>query len=192
MYDLDESESESENTRVVKVPVYENLTEEEPPADYDDLALILDRLTVDAMPVFSGRINVSTASPHVLATIEELTEEEVDAIVTARVELDGLEKATPAWLLTQNVLDEAKFRMLLEGKDLLDAKAGGIITTKSSVYRVEALGYADHLGVVERVNVVFEMRGPIAQVLYHRNLTGLGPAFTPHGIDKRTVTDEAQ
>jgi hypothetical protein len=38
---------------------------------------------------------------------------------------------------------------------------------------------------VERLDVVFEMRGPIPQVLYQRSLTGLGPSYNPHGIDRR-------
>ncbi|MFH1417749.1 MAG: hypothetical protein ABII12_05610, partial [Planctomycetota bacterium] len=62
----------------------------------------------------------------------------------------------------------------------------------SSVFRVETIGYADHVGVVERLNVVFELRGPIAQVLYHRNLTGLGPAYTPHGLERRGITDQSE
>jgi type II secretory pathway component PulK len=187
--DLDETETASENAEeesaVSATPTYANLTDEEPPGTLEDLPLILDRLTVDAVPGYSGRINVSTASREVLATIEELTEEEIDAIMQTRPEVPGEELATPAWLLTQGVLDETKFRMLLDGRDLAEPKAGGIITTKSSVYRAEAVGYADNLGVIERIQVVFEMRGPIAQVLYHRNLTPLGPAYSPHGIEKR-------
>ncbi len=187
--DLDETETASENAEeesaASSTPTYTNLTDEEPPGTYEDLPLILDRLTVDAVPGYSGRINVSTASREVLATIAELTEEEIDAIMQTRPEVAGEELATPAWLLTQGVLDETKFRMLLDGRELAEPRAGGIITAKSSVFRAEAVGYADNLGVIERIQVVFEMRGPIAQVLYHRNLTPLGPAYSPHGIEKR-------
>lgn len=186
--DLQQSESASEKTPKVKLPTYQNLTDEEPPGTYETLPRILDLLTASPMPTFSGRINVSTAPREVLATIQELSDAEVEAIVAARREATGVEKATPAWLLTKGALSETKFRMLLDGADLLTPKAGGIITTKSSVYRAEALGYADHLGVVERINVAFEMRGPIAQVLYYRNLTGLGPAYNPHGVEQRGPT----
>ncbi|HVP13781.1 MAG TPA: hypothetical protein VMV94_21575 [Phycisphaerae bacterium] len=183
--DEEQSENASEKPRTLKLPTYQNLTDEVPPGTPETLPLILDRLTVAPMPAFTGRINFSTAPREVLSAIEELTEADVDAIVAARRELTGVEKATPAWLVTKHVLDENKFRVLLDGKDMIEPRPGGIITSKSSVYRVEALGYADHLGVVERINVVFEMRGPIAQVLYQRNLTGLGPAYNPHGIDRR-------
>jgi len=184
--DLEQTTSApEEEVRVVRVPVYENLTEAEPPGTIEMLSLILDRLTVDPLPTFAGRINVSTAPREVLSAIEELTDEEVEAIVTTRRELTGLEMATPAWLLTRGVLDEGKFRMLLDGTALLDPKPGGLLTAKSSVYRAESVGYADHLGVVERLLVVFEMRGPIVQVLYRRDLGGLGPAYMPHGIERR-------
>ena len=190
--DLEQSESTSEKQSSFQLPVYQDLTEEEPPGSYEGLPLILDRLTVDATPVYAGRINVSTASRAVLSTIQELTDEEIDAIVSARSEVSGEERATPAWLLSSGALDETKFRMLLDGKDLMEPVAGGIITARSSVFRVESIGYADHLGVVERLNVVFELRGPIAQVLYHRNLTGLGPAYTPHGLERRGITDQSE
>ncbi|MBN2560749.1 MAG: general secretion pathway protein GspK [Phycisphaerae bacterium] len=172
--DLDQSGSASENVPSSSRPVYQNLTEEEPPCSYDDLPLILDRLTVEVVPMFRGRINVSTAPREVLAMLDELTDEELDALADARPEVTGKEKATPAWLVTQGVLDEYKFRQILDK-----------ITTKSSVYRIESVGYADHVGVVERLNVVLEMSGPIAQVLYYRNLRGLGPAYTPHGEERR-------
>ena len=178
--DLELTEMESENTPAQPRPEYHNLTEEEPPCSYEDLPLILDRLTVDVVPAYVGRINVSTASFEVLATIEELTDEELDAIVAARPELTGEEKATPAWLVAQNVLDEYKFRQILDK-----------ITTRSSVYRIESVGYADHLGVVERLNIVVEMRGPIAQVLYYRNLGSLGPSYTPHGEEKRGLKNRS-
>lgn len=172
--DLDQTGDRSENSPAPSRTVYQNLTEEDPPGSYADLPLLLDRLSAETVPLFLGRINVSTAPREVLATIEGLTEAEVDAMITARKELTGEERATPAWLLINDVLDEYKFRQILSK-----------ITTKSSVFRIESVGYADHVGVVERLNVVVEMRGPIAQVLYYRNLGDLGPAYTPHGDERR-------
>jgi hypothetical protein len=166
----------------------------EPPGSVENMALILDRLTANqaaGFGEFKGRINVSTAPREVLATLKALhpkiTDAEIDALVAARRSLSGVEKATPAWLRTKNVLDERKFRELMDG-DLPAPKAGGVITTRSSVFRVEAVGYADHLGVVERINEVFKVVDPVTratQVIYHRNLTGLGPAYNPHGIERR-------
>ena len=104
----------SENQGPPSAPVYENLTEEEPPGTHEDLPLILDRLTANPSPFFQGRINVSTAPREVLAMIDELTEEELDAIVDARPELRSEDKSSPAWLLTQGVLSENKFRKIMD------------------------------------------------------------------------------
>jgi hypothetical protein len=168
----------SENNRATSQPVYTDLTPEPPPGTIEDLPLILDRLTVQPTPVIQGRININTAPREVLLTIDGLSEDDVNAIVAARPEVPSADRATPAWLLSQNVIDLYKFRRILDK-----------ITTSSSVFRAEAVGYADNVGVIQRVNVVWEMRGPIPQVIYKRNLTGLGPAYNPYGEEIRGITD---
>lgn len=166
----------SENRTTPRLPEFKDLTADPPPGVVDDLPMILDRMTVFPLPVLGGRININTAPREVLASIEALTDEQLDAIVAARPNLQSEDKATPAWLLTQDVIDEYTFRRIIDG-----------LTTSSAAYRVEAIGYADHLGVVRRINTVFEMRGPIAQVLYRRDLTSLGPAFNPYGEERREL-----
>ena len=52
-----------------------------------------------------------------------------------------------------------------------------LITARSTRFRVDALGYGDHIGTVSRIEAVVEMRGPIGQVVYYRDLTTLGTAF---------------
>ena len=157
-----------------KLPVYQNLTSEPPPGTLDKLPQILDRLTVNPTPMIQGRININTAPREVLLTLDGLAEEDVDAIVVARAELKSEEKATPAWLLSKANLDLYKFRRIFDA-----------ITTTGSVFRAEAVGYADHVGAMARVNTVFEMRGPIPQVLYTRNLAPLGPSYNPYGEERR-------
>ena len=174
--DQDGASGGSENQGSGRPPVFQDLTEEEPPGSVEDLPLLLDRLTVSRSPFFQGRINVSTAPREVLALVDGLAERDAEAIVSARRELRNEDMNSPAWLLTQGVLDEATFRRILDR-----------ITTKSSVYRIESVGYADHLGVVERLMMVIQMRGPIPQVLYYRNLNNLGTAYTPHGEERREL-----
>lgn len=176
--DLDQARGASEKKPKAKQPVYQNLTATIPPGTPEDLPLILDRLTVQPSPMFTGRINVGTAPRPVLAMIEQLTDEELEAIVAARRELTPEERATPAWLLTRSVIDENRFRQILDK-----------LATTSSVFRIESVGYADHVGVVERINVVLEMRGPVPQVLYQRNLGSLGVAYRPHGEETRGVRE---
>ena len=176
--DLSQSGEASENPPANKPPEFKDLTEIPPPGTFEDLPLILDRLTTDPVPMFTGRINVNTAPREVLATIEELTADEIEAIVAARTALAPEERSTAAWLVRNNVLDLHKFRWILPK-----------LATKSSVFQVESVGYADHAGVMDRINVIFEMRGPIAQVIYTRNLDELGTAYTPHGEDIRAAQD---
>lgn len=177
--DQDETGRGSENPRS-PAPVYQNLTEDEPPGEYSDLPGILDTLTVAATPFFQGRINVSTAPREVLAMLDDLTIEEVDAIVEARRELRDEDKSSAAWLLTEGVMDENKFRGILDK-----------ITTRSSTYRIESVGFADHIGVVERILYVIQMRGPMAQVLYYRNMNELGTAYNPYGNEGRELKNRS-
>lgn len=162
-------------------PVFTNLTDEEPPGTLEDLPVLLDKLTVSPSPILPGRINVSTAPREVLGMLELLTPEEVEMIVTTRQGLDSATKSSPAWLVTQGVISEYKFRRILDD-----------ITTKSSVFRMEAVGFADNIGVVERFMVIVQMRGPVAQVMYYRNLNSLGMAYTPHGDEIRGPQEQAK
>lgn len=157
-----------------------NLTDEIPPGQATDLPVILDRLTTDVRPVFVGRINVAVAPREVLATLPELSTTEIDAIASNRGGLSGDDKRTPAWLLTQGLVSERKFRKLLPK-----------LTASSSTFSVDAVGFGDHVGVTKRIGAVIEMRGPIGQVLYYRDLTPLGPAYTPHGEETRSVVRES-
>ncbi len=161
-------------------PVFVDLTPDPPPGDISDLPLILDLLTTDPVPGYLGRINVVTAPREVLATLEPLTDEDLDAITAARADLESSAMTTPAWLLTEGVIDEYTFRRILP-----------LITASSITYRVEAVGFAAHVGVVRRISTVFEMRGPIAQVLYQRDLSGLGAAYNPYGEEQRGFADRA-
>ncbi|MEK6643676.1 MAG: hypothetical protein AABZ08_07175 [Planctomycetota bacterium] len=164
-----------------KAPVFKDLTPTPPPGTYDDLPQILDRLTVNPAPFLTGRINVSTAPREVLAAIEELSPEQVTAIAAARSTLRPEDRTTAAWLLRSNAISENKFRQIFNK-----------ITTGSSAFTIESVGYADHTGVVERINVVLEMRGPMPQYLYTRNLAKLGPAYRPHGIEQRGTTERVR
>ncbi len=174
--DSDDPSAKGPTTRpgAGRKPPLTNLTDEIPPATIADLPVLLDVLTTDPLPIFAGRINVNTAGRAVLSALEGLSEEDVEAIVSGRARLSGDDKATPAWLLTQGVISERRFRELLPR-----------LTTQSSTFSVDSLGFADHVGTVKRMATVFEMRGPIGQVLYTRDLTPLGPAYSPHGEETR-------
>lgn len=52
-----------------------------------------------------------------------------------------------------------------------------MISARGTRYRVDVLGYADHVGTMARIETIIEMRGPVAQIVYQRDLTTLGTNF---------------
>lgn len=113
-----------------------------------------------------GLININTAPELVLRCVPGLAEEEVAAIVARRAELDALTKSTTAWLVTEGVIGVEKY-----------VEIAPKICARGTQFTVEALGYADHVGMVTRIQVIYDMRGPLAQTMYYRDLTQLGGSF---------------
>lgn len=136
------------------------------PFELDDFPRIVDRCTYNPSPELVGQINVNTAPPAVLRCLTPLSEEEVATVVEKRVGLSPEDKRTTAWLLTQGVLTGEKY-------DLIEP----MVTARGLQFTAEAIGYADHIGQRTRLQVVFEMRGPVPQILYYRDLTNLGVTF---------------
>ena len=59
---------------------------------------------------------------------------------------------------------------------LYDAVAD-LITARGLQFTVEVIGYGDHLGSRTRLQIVFELRGPVPQIVYYRDLTALGVTY---------------
>lgn len=139
-----------------------------PPGTVDDLPAILNRLTTQPIPLSAGRININTAPKPVLMALTELSEEQVNALVATRAALEPDQKSTPAWLVTEGIISLARLRAILPR-----------ITSSSATFAVESVGFADHVETSKRLYMILEMRGPIGQVLYYQDLTGVGPAYHP-------------
>ena len=56
-----------------------------------------------------------------------------------------------------------------------------------AIKTIEALGFADHIGTVTRLQVLVDLVGPIAQTIYYRDLSNLGGHFTIREEDKENV-----
>lgn len=129
------------------------------------LPALLDRTTTlkpDAGALV-GLINVNTAPRLVLQCIDGLTEDQIEAILETREQLSREDKETTAWLLIEEVVELATFEQIAPQ-----------ITARGQQFRIESLGYADHIGMVTRLEVIVDMVGPIAQTVYYRDLTKLG------------------
>jgi type II secretory pathway component PulK len=162
------------------------------PLTIDDLAILLDKTTVygdqDVDLIVSGDdpenpqshrikyaastqqiqglINVNTAPPQVLSLLPGLSEEQAYAIAEAREGIDSESRTTIAWLLGEELVDLETF-----------IKIAPLITARGQQFNVQALGYADHLGIVTRLEVVLDMIGPLPQVIYYRDISRLGGRF---------------
>jgi len=110
-----------------------------------------------------GLININTAPPPVLRCLEGLTGEQIEAILEMRGRVPPEERATTAWLVTEEVVDLDTFEQIAP-----------FITARGQQFTIESLGYADHIGMVTRLEVVVDMVGPIAETIYYRDLTYLG------------------
>ncbi len=137
------------------------------PLTLDDLPVLMERTTTqDPLTVQEGLINVLTAPAEVLRCLDGLPEEAIGAIIGMRPELTQEEQFSTAWLVTREILTLEQYQQIAPR-----------ITASGLQFTIEALGYGDHVGTVARLQVIVEMRGPMAQVLYYRDLTSLGAVY---------------
>jgi hypothetical protein len=134
----------------------------------EHLAVLLDRTTTRKPEEkrIEGLINVNTAPRHVLECIDGLAAEQIEALMAARTRLDDRDLETPAWLIAEGILDLETF-----------AKIAPAVTARAQQFSIESLGYADHKGMVTRLQVVIDMIGPIAQTVYTRDISYLGASY---------------
>ncbi len=135
------------------------------PVTVDDLPMLCDRTTAIRQPGQMGLININTAPREVLRCLVNgsFSEEDVDAIIAARANLEGDQLATVAWPLTESVISQEAL-----------ASIYAQITARAQQFHIEAIGHADHLGMMVRLQAVVELRGHVPQYMYYRDLTELG------------------
>lgn len=169
--DDDETDDEDKGATPIRTPasllLHRSISVEvgSNPLTPEHLPVLLDRTTTVSpeQQTLIGLINVNMAPRLVLQCIDGLTDEQVEAILEARERVPPEEKTTPAWLVTEEAID-------LETLDRIAPQ----ITARGQRFTIEALGYADHVGMVTRLEVILDMVGPIAQTLYYRDLSYLG------------------
>ncbi|MGQ9649633.1 MAG: helix-hairpin-helix domain-containing protein [Phycisphaerae bacterium] len=131
-----------------------------------DMIAICDRFTVETTPVIPGLINVNTASVIVLQTIPGISPEQAAAIVAQREQISGDQKTSIGWLVANGVLDAETFALV-----------SNMLTTRSIQFSADVIGFADHTGTFKRFEVVVEMRGHLAQIVYFRDISSLGAGY---------------
>ncbi len=136
------------------------------------LPIIFDELTTKKAAELPPRINLLTAPPTILQALPGLTDNDVQAIVSARPNLssstDQIDPSflSPLWLITQANIDPSKLSSLEQ-----------FITTRTQVYRAQVVGYFDDGGPMARYEVVIDTNQGYPRILYQRDLSELGKAF---------------
>jgi len=150
----------------------------ESPLTPDHLVVLMDRTTTEppGKRELKGLININTAPRLVLECVDGFTGEQIDALLAARDALDPRTSASTAWLVAEGIVDVETFE-----------KVAPAITARGQQFTIESLGYADHIGMVTRLQVVVDMKGPIAQTIYYRDVSYLGGSYPIREEDKEKV-----
>jgi hypothetical protein len=134
------------------------------------LPLLLDKTTNSQGGEAIPRININTAPYEVLLAIPGMTETDANAILSARGNRDYTDLATltGAWAVMEGAIKPATYAAMEK-----------YITGRSSVFRVQSVGYFSQGGPVARVEAVIDASLSQPRILYFRDLTDLGRGFEP-------------
>jgi DNA uptake protein ComE-like DNA-binding protein len=144
----------------------------------ENLGTVLDKLTcgglnLNGQQIRPGRVNLNTASLPVLMCLPGLTEQSAQQIVDMRTNMDSQALASPAWVLTQNVIDASAFKMLAPYS-----------TARSYQFRVRSFGYCPTNGRFCVLEATVDMAGKQPRVTYLRDLTALGVPLVATGKER--------
>jgi hypothetical protein len=138
------------------------------------LATLLDKTTTSSAKEFPGRVNVLTASETVLNAfvgIGGLTSTDVQSILQSRPDpTQGTPTDTVyqslAWLIVDANLTATKVQALET-----------YFTSRSTVYRVQSIGYFDNGGPYARVEAVIDTTNGYPRIVMWRDLSELGKGY---------------
>lgn len=147
------------------------------------MQLLEERTTVDFNDVHLGRININTAPEPVLRSL--LNSAELAAqIVRQRDLVEGPERESTAWLLTQRILDLPTYRRIYPH-----------ITTRGAVHSGEIIVYREFGGPFLRRRLIIDASTPPARRVAWTDLTERGlpvktTALRYRGFDSEGFTDD--
>lgn len=142
------------------------------------LPALLNKTTTRQAVEMVPRINVNSAPREVLLAVPNLTEAEVDAILTVRPNQVFTDVGTisTAWLVTSGALTADKFK-----------RVERYLTGSSMVYRVQSIGYTRPDGPLARMEAVIDTNQGAPRFLMVRDLSDLD---NPRGFRPTTTTRE--
>lgn len=138
------------------------------------LPTLMQNATTYAGESIPGRINLMQAPRRILSGVPGMTEEILDRIIELReFELDDpggadLNRQYETWILLEGLVDLATMRTMLP-----------FVCVGGDVYQAEVTGFYDDGVGISRVEVVVDDTVPIPRILFWRDKTHLGSAFSP-------------
>jgi len=136
------------------------------------LPILFDKFTTDERMELPSRININSAPAEVLQALPNMTTADVQKILAARPALGSVDPsqaalfASPVWLVTAAQINPANLRQW-----------ESYITTRTQVFRVQAVGYYEAGGPMVRIEAVIDGNCGRPRLLYWRELTDLGRGF---------------
>jgi DNA uptake protein ComE-like DNA-binding protein len=135
------------------------------------LTKLFAKATLKEEPEIPARININTAPKEVLSTLVEitnLTDNDIEKIVSVRAGLTPEALRNPTWLLTEATIEIAKLR------GAPGAELAKYLTTVTQVYRVQSVGYFEDKGPFYRIEAVIDTNAGRPRILAWRDLSELG------------------
>ncbi len=157
--DVLEAVAKTKNEQGQDVEVASGITKEQ-------LPLILDLFTTDGEGRHEGLINLNTANAIVLATLPGVDAALAETIVSTRTAVRPEQRLTPAWLLTEGVVDAEKFKLLAP-----------FLTARSFQFSFHVIGYSLPAGRYRVLDVKIDVAGSEPRVTSLRDITRLGLPF---------------
>lgn len=135
------------------------------------LPVLLDKLTISQEQELPARVNLNTAPPDVIKAFPNITDADLEKIMTYRASAETDPSLAPvyttlAWLVTEADMDVANVRDYEQ-----------YFTAQSQVFRFQAVGYYEVNGPATRIEAVVDTNGGRPRLLYWRDISNLGRGF---------------
>jgi uncharacterized membrane protein YgcG len=143
------------------------------------LPLLMDSVTVNPAATIPGRININEAPGSILIGIPGMTEEIVDAILSARLDVDPADPnwEHESWPLVQGIVSLEEMRMLAP-----------FLCAGGDVYRAQVVGYYQDGEASARAEVIVDATADVPRVVFWRDLSHLGRGYTIETLGATTLS----
>ncbi|TWU07687.1 type II secretion system protein GspK [Stieleria varia] len=131
------------------------------------LPIIMDALTTQDSETMPGRININECPAELLYGIPMLTEEQVQAILEARMgQSDDPNRFHETWPMVEGIVTLDQMRQLTP-----------LLTAGGDIYRAQIVGYYEAKGISQRHEIIIDATTVNPKIVMWRDLSHLGRGF---------------